>query len=411
MAKRTIADVDVAGKRVLMRVDFNVPLDDKCRVTDEARIVKALPTMRDVLNRDGRLILMSHLGRPTGDPQTDREFSLTPVAQRLSQLLGQDVKMVPDCVGRVVREAVGSLADGQCCLLENLRFHAAETIKDKDAAKNPDKKSQKENFARQLADLADVYVNDAFGTCHRDNASMLTVPQLMHGKPRVTGYLVQKELEFLGGALTEPKRPFVAILGGAKVSDKIGVIEALIPKCDAILIGGAMNFTFLAAQGVRVGKSLVEMDKTDEAERLRQQAGGKLRLSVDVVVTDQIKEGAQAKVVEGEIPEGMAGADIGPKTTAAFREVIASANTIVWNGPMGVFEVKPFDAGTEAIAHAVADATDAGAVSIIGGGDSAAAVEAAGLADRMTHISTGGGASLEFLEGRPFKPIEILDEA
>jgi len=411
MAKKTIADVDVTGKRVLMRVDFNVPLDDQGRITDDARIVKALPTIRDVLGRRGRLILMSHLGRPKGDPEKDKKFSLAPVARRLSELLGQDVTMVPDCIGSVVQQAVASLQDGQCCLLENLRFHAAETIKDKDAAADPAKKAQKETFARQLAELADVYVNDAFGTCHRDNASMLTVPQLMAGKPRVIGFLVQKELRFLGEALASPKRPFVAVLGGAKVSDKIGVIEALIPKCDAILIGGAMSFTFRVAEGRKVGNSLVELDKLDEARRIREQAGQKLRLPLDTVVAERLEPGVATQVVEGDIPDGLAGADIGPKTRAAFAEVIATAKTIVWNGPMGKFEVKPFDAGTVAIAHAVADATDAGAVSIIGGGDSAAAVDAAGVADRVSHISTGGGASLEFLEGKPFKAIEILDEA
>ncbi|MFQ6048287.1 MAG: phosphoglycerate kinase, partial [Phycisphaerae bacterium] len=262
MAKKTVADVEVSGKRVLMRVDFNVPLDDQRNITDDRRIVKALPTIRNVLQRGGRLILMSHLGRPDGRP--DPKYSLAPCARRLGQLLGQDVRMLPDCIGPEVRRAVAALADGQCCMLENLRFHAAEQIKDKQA----DRLEEKRSFAGQLAELADVYVNDAFGTCHRDNASMLTVPQLMVGKPRVIGFLVQKELQFLGQALEEPARPFVAILGGAKVSDKIGVIERLCQEVETILIGGAMSYTFFAARGQSVGKSLYEPDKLGEAERL-----------------------------------------------------------------------------------------------------------------------------------------------
>jgi len=412
MAKKTVADVEVKAKRVLMRVDFNVPLDNDLRITDDRRITKALPTIQNVLERGGRLILMSHLGRPEGDPEADARFSLAPCAKRLSELLGQEVAIVPDCVGSGVVEAVNKLQDGQCCMLENLRFHKAETIKDKDAAADADKRTQKDGFARQLADLADVYVNDAFGTCHRDNASMLTVPQLMAPKACVTGFLVQKELQFLGDTLADPARPFVAILGGAKVSDKIGVIEALLGKCDAILIGGAMAYTFSAAQGGKVGNSLCEMDKTDLASRLIDQAGDKLHLPLDTVCAIEIQEGVDTTTVpSGQIPDDLQGLDVGPKTITAFREVIGPAKTIVWNGPMGKFEVKPFDVGTIDIAHAVADATDAGATSIIGGGDSAAAVDVAGLEDRMTHISTGGGASLEFLEGKSFKPIEVLDEA
>ncbi len=412
MAKKTVADADVAGKRVLMRVDFNVPLDDNLRITDDRRITKALPSIRSVLERGGRLILMSHLGRPKGDPETDARLSLAPCAKRLGELLNQEVVMVPDCIGTVASEAVAALQDGHCCMLQNLRFHTAETIKDKDAAKDAEKRQAKDRFARQLAELADVYVNDAFGTCHRDNASMLTVPQLMEGKPRVIGFLVEKELQFLGEALANPGRPFVAILGGAKVSDKIGVIEALLDKCDAILIGGAMAYTFSAARGGKVGNSLCEMDKTDLADKLMTQAGDKLHLPADTVCAQEIKEGvATTTVAAGEIPDDQQGLDIGPETAAAFREVIAKAKTIVWNGPMGKFEDKPFDVGTIDIAHAVADATDAGATSIIGGGDSAAAVDVAGLEDRMSHISTGGGASLEFLEGKPFRAIEILDDA
>lgn len=412
MVKKTVADVEVKGKHVLMRVDFNVPLNDACEITDDRRIAKALPSIRSVLERGGRLILMSHLGRPKGDPETDSRFSLTPCATRLGEVLGREVTMVPDCIGTVVGRAVEALRDGECCMLENLRFHAGETIKDKDAAKDPDLRARKDRFARQLADLADIYVNDAFGTCHRDNASMLTVPQLMAGKPRVIGFLVQKELQFLGDALANPRRPFIAILGGVKVSDKIGVIRALLDTCDTILIGGAMAYTFSAAKGGKVGKSLCEPDKADLAKSLMNRAGDKLHLPVDTVCAAQAKEGIDTTTVAaGEIPDDLEGLDIGPRTASAYREVIVGAKTIVWNGPMGKFEVKPFDVGTIAVAHAVAEASDAGAVSIIGGGDSAAAVDVAGLEDRMTHISTGGGASLEFLEGKRFKAIEILDEA
>lgn len=412
MAKKTVADVDVKGKRVLMRVDFNVPLNENQKITDDRRITKALPSIKSVLDRGGRLILMSHLGRPTGDRENDAKFSLVPCAKRLGELFNQDVVMVPDCVGPVLQEAVEKLQDGQACMLENLRFHPAETIKDKNAADDPDAKAAKERFAQQLADVADVYVNDAFGTCHRDNASMLTVPQRMEGKPRVIGFLVEKELEFLGQALENPQRPFVAILGGAKVSDKIGVIQSLLDKCDSILIGGAMAYTFSAAKGGNVGESLCEKDKTDLAKELMEQAGDKLHLPLDDVCAPEIKPGVETTTVDaGEIPDGQIGLDIGPKTVEAFRKVVLDAKTIVWNGPMGKFEDKPFDAGTIAIANAVAEATDAGATSIIGGGDSASAVDVAGLEDRMSHISTGGGASLEFLEGKSFKAIEVLDDA
>jgi len=407
MAKKTIADVDVAGKRVLMRVDFNVPLDKQTgQITDDRRIRQALPTIRSVLDRGGRLILMSHLHRPKG--RRKPELSLTPTAQRLGGLIGQEVATLGDCIGDEVAKTVEAMQDGQCCLLENLRFHQAEEIKDKQT----DKLAEKKAFARQLADLADVYVNDAFGTCHRDNASMLTVPELMTGKPRVIGFLVQKELKFLGQAMENPARPFVAILGGAKVSDKLGVIKRLGEICDKILIGGAMAYTFFAADGKKVGKSLCEYDRLDDARQLRRQTGEKLRLPVDTVVAAEMKSNVPTQVVDdGSIPDDMEGLDIGPKTVEDYQREILAAKTIVWNGPMGVFEVKPFDRGTLAVADAVASATSQGATSIIGGGDSAAAVEGAGLAEKMTHISTGGGASLEFLEGKPFKAIEVLDEA
>lgn len=407
MAKKTIADVEVAGKRVLMRVDFNVPLDKQTgQITDDRRIRQALPTIRNVLDRGGRLILMSHLGRPKGQRQP--KLSLTLTAQRLGELIGEEVATLGDCIGEEVTKAVEAMRDGQCCILENLRFHQAEEIKDKQT----DQLDEKKAFARQLADLADVYVNDAFGTCHRDNASMLTVPELMAGKPRVIGFLVDKELKFLGRAMENPARPFVAILGGAKVSDKLGVIKRLGEMCDKILIGGAMAYTFFAADGKKVGKSLCEYDRLDDARQLRRQAGEKLRLPVDTVVAAEMKPNMPTQVVDdGSIPDDMEGLDIGPKTVEDYKREILAAKTIVWNGPMGVFEIKPFDRGTLAVAEAVAAATSQGAISIIGGGDTALAVELAGLADKMTHISTGGGASLEFLEGKPFKAIEVLDEA
>ncbi len=411
MAKKSLRQIDAAGRRVLMRVDFNVPQDDEGRITDDRRIVQALPSIRHVLDQGGRLVLMSHLGRPKGDSPEDAEFTLRPVAKRLGELLGGEVAMAPDCIGEDVRALVDGLRDGQCILLENLRFHKAEQIKDKDAAKDAALKEKKAAFARQLAELGDIYVNDAFGTCHRDNASMLTVPQLMQGRPRVVGFLVEKELKFLGEALREPRRPFVAILGGAKVSDKIGVIESLVPRCDRILIGGAMSYTFLLAEGAKIGNSLAERDKVEEARRLRGLGGEKLMLPRDSVVAAKLEAGAATQVVERDIPAGMAGVDIGPRTIELYATVLGSAGTVVWNGPMGVFETPPFDAGTRRIAEAVAGATDRGAITIIGGGDSAAAVDAAGLEARMTHISTGGGASLEFLEGKPFKAIEVLDEA
>ncbi|UCD28760.1 MAG: phosphoglycerate kinase [Planctomycetota bacterium] len=414
MAKKTIADVDVKSKRVLMRVDFNVPQDDSGAITDDRRIRMALPSIRKVLDGGGRLILMSHLGRPKGkDPEADKKWTLAPAAKRLGELLNQEVIFAPDCVGSEVEKIVAGMTDGQCCLLENVRFHAAEQIKDKDAAKDSTLREQKDGFARQMADMADVYVNDAFGTCHRDNASMLTVPQQMQGKPRVVGFLVEKELKYLGEALNNPQRPFVAILGGKKVSDKIGVIEALLGKCDAVLIGGAMNFTFMCAQGRSPGKSMiiVEKDKIGEARHLLELGGSKLKLPVDFVAATDLKEGIETQLIEGDLPDDLRGFDIGPKTCKAYSEIVTNARTIVWNGPMGVFEIKPFDVGTIAIAQVVAETTDGGAISVIGGGDSALAVDKAGLSEKMSHVSTGGGASLEFMEGKSFAAVEVLDDA
>ena len=408
--KKTIDDVDVRGKRVLLRVDFNVPLDDAQHITDDRRIRAALPTIEHLVDGGGRVVLISHLGRPKGSNRDRERFSLAPIAIRLGELLGRSIKFVEDCIGDAPEGVVAESGDGEVCLLENLRFHEAETIMDKKAADDATLREQKESFARQLAGLADIYVNDAFGTCHRDNASMLTVPQLMKGKPRVIGYLVRRELEFLGGAVERPARPFICVLGGAKVSDKLGVIQSLLEKCDTILIGGAMAFTFLASEGMDVGDSLAEPDLFDTARALRKQGGDRLMMPLDSVVAKEIKAEAPTEILEGAIPRGWMGLDIGPKTSAAYKDVISSAKTVVWNGPMGVFETPPYDAGTLAVAEAVAAATDRGAVSIIGGGDSAAAIDKAGLADRMTHISTGGGASLEFLEGKPFPAIDVLDD-
>jgi phosphoglycerate kinase len=394
MAKKTVADVDVKGKRVLMRVDFNVPLEGD-QITDDRRIAQALPTIKNVLDRGGKLILMSHLGRPKG--VVNPKYSLKPVANKLGELLGKFVRFAPDCIGPDVEKLVNGLPDGDVLLLENLRFH-------------PEEEKNDPNFAKQLAKLGDIYVDDAFGTAHREHASTFGVPQAMQGKPRVIGFLIQKELKFLGEAVTNPQRPFVAILGGAKVSDKINVIEKLLTKADSLLIGGAMAYTFFLAQGKQVGKSLVERDKVELAKGLLEKSGGKIKLPVDTVISDQMTDEAQTQVVEGNIPDDMEGFDIGPQTAKIYRDEVLKAKTIIWNGPMGVFEKEPFEDGTMEIAEAVAEATQKnGATSIIGGGDSAAAIEKFELADKVSHVSTGGGASLEFLENGHFTTLDMLD--
>src|SRR3954465_2604474 len=394
MAKKTVADVDVKGKRVLMRVDFNVPVEDG-KITDDRRIAQALPTIKDVVNRGGRLILMSHLGRPKKGPEP--KFSLKPTVDRLSQLLGKPVQFATDSIGPAVEKQANALKDGEVLVLENVRFHPQEEKNDP-------------AFAQQLAKLGDVYVNDAFGTAHREHGSTFGAAQVLAGKPRVIGYLIQKELKFLGEAISNPRRPFVAILGGAEVSDKIEVIKQLLGKADLVLIGGAMAYTFFLAQGKKVGKSLVEKDKVELAASLLKEAGGKIKLPVDTVISDKMTDDAQTRVVEGHIPADMEGFDIGPKTRVAYVAEIARAKTVVWNGPMGVFEKKPFAAGTRDVAQAVADATAKnGAITIIGGGDSAAAVEQMHLAHKVRHVSTGGGASLEFLENGHFSTLDILD--
>ncbi len=390
MNKKSVTDLDVKNKKVLVRVDFNVPLDAAGQITDDRRITAALPTIRYLLDQGAAVILMSHLGRPKGAP--DPQFSLKPVAAHLEKLLGRPVAMAPDCVGPAVQQAAAHLQPGDVLLLENLRFHNEETKNDPE-------------FARQLASLADLFVNDAFGAAHRAHASTEGVA---HYLPSAAGFLMQKELEFLGKALEAPERPFIAILGGAKISDKIGVIDNLLGKVDRLLIGGGMANTFLKAQGLDVGESLVENDSLDQAANLLERGRGKLMLPVDVVVADRFDKDAQKQVVKANaVPAGWRILDIGPETVALFGQALAPAKTVVWNGPMGVFEFPQFAQGTFAIARALADIQ---ATTIIGGGDSAAAVEQSGLADKMTHISTGGGASLEFLEGRVLPGVAALND-
>ncbi len=399
MAKKTIADIDVKGKRVFMRVDFNVPLNKECEITNDRRIQMALPSIKKALEGGAKLILASHLGRPKGERKP--EYSLAPAAKRLGELLNKDVKLAPDCIGPEVKAMTEAMVEGDVIVLENLRFHKGETKNEPD-------------FAKQLAELAEVYVNDAFGTAHREHASMYGVPSTMTSGDKVGGYLIEKELKYLGEALSKPQKPFVAILGGAKVSDKITVIENLIGKVDRILIGGGMAYTFFKAQGYDVGKSICEPDKLDMATKLLETAKAKgcdIVLPIDNVIAKEFKANAENKVNTGDIEADWEGLDIGPETRKLFTEKISDAKTIVWNGPMGVFELEPFDAGTLAVAKAIAQATDNGAISIIGGGDSAAAVEIMDLNDRMSHISTGGGASLEFMEGKEFASLNILDDA
>jgi phosphoglycerate kinase len=391
---RYIDDLQLTGKRVFIRVDFNVPLEGK-RVTDDTRIREALPTVRRALEMGGKVILASHLGRPKG---TDPKLSLDPVAGRLSELLGSkyEVVLADDCVGDGVKKLVRDLKDGQVLLLENLRFHKEEEAND-------------EAFARELASFADVYVNDAFGTAHRAHAS--TAGMVPFVKEKAAGFLMRKELEYLGGVLKSPTKPFVALLGGSKVSDKIKVIENLLPKVDALLVGGAMAYTFLKAQGIEVGKSRVEEDKLSLATRLleaAQRLGTSLVLPVDHVCgTEPSEKSAVREVAERAIPADLMGLDIGPKTRALYTQHIRDAKTVIWNGPMGMFEVDKFAAGTRSVAEAMAMNKDA--VTVVGGGDSAAAVQEMGMASRLSHVSTGGGASLEFLEGRELPGVKALE--
>ncbi len=404
MAKRSIADIDVAGRRVLTRVDFNVPLDGG-RIVDDRRIEAALPTIRSIVSRGGRAVLLSHLGRPKGVGY-EEAYSLRPVAKRLEELLGEEAigeVAFPseDCLDEAAQAAVEALPEGGVALLENLRFHAGEKKGDAD-------------FAARLASLGEIYCNDAFGTCHRSDASMVALPRAMKPAPAVAGFLLDAEIRYLQGAVADPKRPFVAILGGAKVSDKLGAIRHLLERVDALVVGGAMAYTLLAAQGVAVGGSRVEPDMLGEAKDVLDLAAAKgrqLLLPIDHVCGRALQAGTETISVDGAIPEGWMGLDVGPRTAEAFASAIRAAGTVVWNGPMGVFEMPPFDAGTRRVAEAVAAATEAGAVTIAGGGDTAAAVEVFGVANRLSHVSTGGGASLEMLEGKAFESLAMLDDA
>jgi phosphoglycerate kinase len=395
MPKQTVRDLDVRGKKVLVRVDFNVPQTDDGGVADDRRIRAALPTLNDILQRGGSLILVSHLGRPTGDPAADAPFRMDKVGARLQQLVGRPVKKTNDTVGPEALAACGSLGPGGIVVLENVRFNKGE--KKGDPA-----------FAKQMAALADAYVNDAFGTCHRDEASMVAVPEQFRADRRAIGFLVEKELKILDSLLSNPRSPYVAVMGGAKVSDKILVIENLLRKVDKLLIGGAMTYTFLKAQGHSVGQSKVEADKLDVAGHVLEMAGAKLVLPVDHLIADKPAAGAQTKVVDGPtIPEGWFGMDIGPKTIDLYSGIIRSAGTVVWNGPMGKFEVEAFAAGTKAVAQALADSP---AVTAVGGGESAEAVEKFGLAEKVSHVSTGGGAFLESLEGKSFNSLKVIPD-
>jgi len=392
MAKKTIADIDPKGKVVLMRVDFNVPQDEAGAITDDRRIRMALPSIESVLNRGGRLVLMSHLGQPKGP---DAKLTLKPTAARLSELLGKPVAFAADTVGDDAANKIKALKDGELVVLENVRFNAGEKAGDP-------------QYAGTLAGWADVYCNDAFGTCHRTDASMVAVPLAMGSKPKVVGFLVAKEVQYLSDTIANPRRPFVAILGGAKVSDKINVINNLLGICDYVLIGGAMAYTFSLARGGKTGGSRVELDKVDLAKELIAKGGSKLMLPVDTHCGDAFSSACNKQVVKaGEIPDGWEGFDIGPETAKKYAELLKDAKTVVWNGPMGVFEMPPFDEGTKIVAKAIADSD---ATSIIGGGDSAAAIEQLGFADQVTHVSTGGGASLSMLEGQKFQAVELLDD-
>jgi phosphoglycerate kinase len=410
VSKKTLANLsasDLTGKRVLVRADFNVPLDDQRNITDDTRIRAALPTIQYLTSNGAKVILTSHFGRPikvdkeTGEVKVSKDKNrLTPVAQRLQELLGKPVAFAEDCIGPAAQGVVGNLQNGDVALLENVRFYQEEE------ANNPE-------FAKQLASLADLYVNDAFGTAHRAHASTEGVTHFL--SPSVAGFLIEKELKYLQGAIENPQRPLVAIIGGSKVSSKIGVIETLLEKCDKLLLGGGMIFTFYKARGLSVGNSLVEEDKLELARSLEVKAkerGVSLLLPTDVVVADAFSPDANAQTVSIEnIPDGWMGLDIGPDSIKAFQAALQDCKTVIWNGPMGVFEFDKFAAGTEAIAHSLAALTSTGTSTIIGGGDSVAAVEKVGVAEQMSHISTGGGASLELLEGKVLPGIAALDDA
>ena len=389
--KKTVEDIDVAGKKVIVRVDFNVPIDEQGIISDDQRIISALKTINYLLQNGAKIILVSHLGRPEG---FDKKYSMKPVAKKVSELLGKDVTIAADVVGDDAKAKAALLEEGQILMLENVRFHKEETENDPD-------------FAKKLASLAEIYVNDAFGTSHRAHASTVGIANYL---PAVSGYLIKNEIEFLGSILDKPKRPFVAILGGAKVSDKIGVIEALLNKVDTLIIGGGMAYTFLSAIGYRIGNSICELDKIDLAKNIIDKAdknGVRLMLPIGSIVGKEFKNDTETKyVLSDDMPDGWIGMDIGSLTVEKFAQEISKAKTIIWNGPMGVFEFPKFAEGTRAIAKAVAESE---AITIVGGGDTAAAVEQFGFSDKITHISTGGGASLEFLEGKDLPGIDCLD--
>ncbi|MEO7823345.1 MAG: phosphoglycerate kinase [Gemmatimonadaceae bacterium] len=398
MKKKSVRDLpeaEVRGKRALVRVDFNVPLDDERHITNDSRIRAAIPTLQLLVDRGARLVILSHLGRPKGKPEP--KYSLQPVADRLRELLGRPVQFVESTDSDEAQKATHALKPGQVLLLENTRFLGGEEKNDP-------------RLSRALSELGDFFVNDAFGAAHRAHASTAGVAE--HLRPAVAGLLMEKELDYLGGALDNPKKPFVAILGGSKISGKIDVIEKLLPKVDALLIGGAMACTFYKAMGLETGKSLVEADRVDMAKDLIARAGTRLTLPHDALVAPSLEQGKSARAVpKNAIPKDQAMFDIGPQSAASYARAITAARTVIWNGPMGVFETPPFDAGTRAVAEAMAAATSKGAITIVGGGDSAAAVEEAGLAEKMSHVSTGGGASLEFLEGKKLPGVEALDDA
>jgi phosphoglycerate kinase len=398
--KLHVQDLQVMGKRVLLRADLNVPLSDELEITDPRRIEESLPTLRWLVDHGARTLLMSHLGRPKGKP--DAKYSLRPVAEHISTLLRREVRLAPDCVGPQVRALLAGLGDGDVLLLENLRFHSEE-------------EANEPRFAKELAALGEVYVNDAFGTSHRAHASIVGV--CAHIAERAAGFLLEKEVRYLGEALGSPRRPFVAVMGGAKVSDKILVLENLLPKVDTLLVGGGMSYTFFKCLGREIGGSLLEPASVPKAAEIHQKAAGlgkdRLRLPLDITTADRFANDAERLVVsaEGGVPAGRQGLDIGPRTADLYAALIRAAKTVIWNGPMGVFEMPSFAAGTNAVAKAMADATRAGATTVVGGGDSALAIARAGLADQVTHVSTGGGASLEFLEGKPFVGLEALSDA
>lgn len=397
MNKLSIDDIELKGKRVLVRVDFNVPLDENLNITDDIRITSSLPTIKKIISEGGKAILMSHLGRPKGGPNP--KYSLKPTAKRLSELLGKEVKLAPDCIGQETEVYVNNMNDGDVLILENVRFH-------------PEEEKNDPGFAKQLAKLGDLYVNDAFGSAHRAHASTEGVTKYINIS--AAGYLMQKELEYLGRAIFNPTRPYCAILGGAKISGKIDVISNLLDKVDTLIIGGGMAFTFFKAQGKEIGKSLLEEEKIDLAKEVlikSEKSGIKFLLPVDVVVADEFKNDSPSYVVNiDNIPSDKMGLDIGPETVNLFKQEIQNSKTIVWNGPMGVFEMDNFAKGTFAIAQTLADATKNGAVTVIGGGDSAAAIAKAGLAEKVSHVSTGGGASLEFLEGKILPGVAALTD-